>query len=102
MLTLLVLRFVATIVTTHPAEIPPGENWHWVTEEAWEFANWSWSEPNDYCEPYGEMYLQFAGCCAGMWNDHHSEVPKAFIVEYSSDIVASESASWSDVKSLFR
>jgi hypothetical protein len=86
----------------NPVASPPDENWHWVTEEAWDWTNWSWGEPNDYCEPYGEMYLQFAGCCGGAWNDHHSEVPKAFIVEYSGDIVVAEEKSWSEVKALFR
>jgi hypothetical protein len=86
----------------NPDESAPADNWHWVTDEPWDFTNWAPWEPNDYCEPYGEMYLNFAGCCGGAWNDHHSLVPKAFIVEYSDDTVATDEQSWSAVKSLFR
>jgi hypothetical protein len=85
-----------------PAESVPLENWSWVTDEAWDFTNWAYGEPNDYCEPFGEQYLQFAGCCGGKWNDHHSEVPKAFVVEYSRDVIPVVQGSWGAVKALYR
>jgi hypothetical protein len=86
----------------NPSHSAPDANWHWVTTEPWYFTNWAAGEPNDYCEPYGEQYLQFAGCCGGAWNDHHSEVWKAYVVEYSGDVVGVEQKSWGDVKALYR
>ena len=83
-------------------EIDPLGDWHWVTDEPWSWTNWAPGEPNDYDELRGEMYLQFSQLGSGMWNDHHSLNPKPVIVEYSGDVVNTESASWGDVKSLFR
>lgn len=80
----------------------PTANWHWVTEEPFDFINWSPGEPNDYDEPFGERYLQFTPGGAGKWNDHHSLNPKPMIVEYSTDVVADEATSWGAVKSLYR
>ena len=80
----------------------PLDNWHWVTDEPWEWANWAPGEPNDYDEEWGEMYLQFSQLGAGMWNDHHSINPKPMIVEYSDDVVGTEPATWDRVKSLYR
>ena len=80
----------------------PLDNWHWVTEEPWDWTNWAPGEPNDYDEQWGEMYLQFSQLGAGMWNDHHSINPKPMIVEYSEDVVATEPATWGAVKSLYR
>lgn len=80
----------------------PAANWHWVTEEPFEWVNWAPGEPNDYDELWGEMYLQFSPNGAGMWNDHHSLNPKPMIIEYSADVVESDGASWGSVKSLYR
>ena len=48
------------------------------------------------------MYLNFALWGDGFWNDHHSLLQKAYVVEYSSDAVQTEGRSWSEVKSMFR
>ncbi len=80
----------------------PALNWHWVTEEEFDFVNWAPGEPNDFHHLYAEMYLQFSPGQGGMWNDHHSINPKPMIVEYSNDVVAIEDASWGEVKSLYR
>ncbi|MCP4293822.1 MAG: hypothetical protein GY780_18485 [bacterium] len=80
----------------------PAANWHWVTEEGFDWVNWAPGEPNDWDEQYGEMYLQFTPGGGGMWNDHHSLNPKPMIVEYSNDVVANEESSWGAVKSLYR
>ena len=80
----------------------PALNWHWVTEEEFDWVNWAPGEPNDYHHLYAEMYLQFSPGAGGQWNDHHSINPKPMIVEYSNDVVATESASWGAVKSLYR
>ncbi len=80
----------------------PEDNWHWVTEEPWEWTNWAPGEPNDYDEQWGEMYLQFSQLGAGMWNDHHSINWKPMIVEYSDDVVAEETTTWDQVKSMYR
>ncbi len=80
----------------------PALNWHWVTEEDFDWINWAPGEPNDWDELYGEMYLQFTPGGGGMWNDHHSLNPKPMIVEYSNDVVSTEESSWGAVKSLYR
>lgn len=80
----------------------PMENWHWVTEEPWDWTNWAPGEPNDYDELYGEMYLQFSQNGGGMWNDHHSINFKPMIIEYSDDVVATEETTFGKVKSLYR
>ena len=80
----------------------PALNWHWVTEEEFEWTNWAPGEPNDYHHLYAEMYLQFSPGAGGKWNDHHSINPKPMIVEYSNDVVATEDSSWGAVKSLYR
>ncbi len=80
----------------------PALNWHWVTEEEFAWVNWTPGEPNDYDEQYAEMYLQFTPGGGGKWNDHHSLNPKPMIIEYSSDVVATEESNWGAVKSLFR
>ena len=80
----------------------PALNWHWVTEEEFDWVNWTPGEPNDYSHLYAEMYLQFTPGGGGKWNDHHSLNPKPMIIEYSSDVVATEATSWGAVKSLYR
>jgi len=81
---------------------PPDENWHWVTNEDWDFTNWDDGEPNDYDEQYAELFLNFQLWGDGTWNDHHGLIPKAFVVEFSGDVVATEARSLSDVKALFQ
>ena len=80
----------------------PADNWHWVTEEPWDYTNWAPWEPNDWDELYGEMYLQFTPSGGGWWNDHHSLNPKPMIIEYSDDVVGTEESSWDNVKALYR
>jgi hypothetical protein len=80
---------------------PPDENWHWVTDEPWDWTNWDEGEPNDYDEPYAELFLNFQLWGDGAWNDHHGLNVKAFVVEYSGDVVRTEQLSLSDVKALF-
>ncbi len=80
----------------------PASNWHWVTDEEFDWVNWAPGEPNDYNHLYAEMYLQFSPGQGGMWNDHHSINTKPMIVEYSDDVVETEDTSWGAVKSLFR
>lgn len=81
---------------------PPGENWHWVTNEDWDYTNWDEGEPNDYDEQYAELFLNFQLWGDGAWNDHHGLNHKAFVVEYSGNVVGTEAMSFSDVKALFR
>jgi len=38
----------------------PGEEWNWITGEAWDYANFDSDEPNDFYGPGSEQYL-------GMW-----------------------------------
>jgi hypothetical protein len=83
-------------------ESPPADNWFWVTDEAWEYTNWDDGEPNDYDEPYAEMFLNFQLWGDGAWNDHHSLNLKGFVVEYSTGVVRNEQVTLTDVKSLFR
>ncbi len=80
----------------------PAENWHWVTEEDFDWVNRTPGEPNDFDQEFGEMYLQFTPGGGGMWNDHHSLNPKPMIIEYSDDVVATEETTWDGVKSLYR
>ena len=81
---------------------PPDENWFWVTDEPWEYTNWDEGEPNDYDEEYAEMYLNFQLWGDGAWNDHHSLNAKAFVVEYSLNVVRTEQDTLTDVKTLFQ
>jgi hypothetical protein len=81
---------------------PPDENWFWVTDEAWDYVNWDEGEPNDFDEPYAEMFLNFQLWGDGTWNDHHSLNTKAFVVEYSGDVVRTDQASLTSVKALFQ
>ncbi len=81
---------------------PPADNWFWVTDEAWEFTNWDEGEPNDYDEDYAEMFLNFQLWGDGFWNDHHSLNLKAFVVEYSLNVVRTEQVTLTDVKTLFQ
>ncbi|MBD3221929.1 hypothetical protein GF314_11875 [bacterium] len=80
---------------------PPDENWHWVTDEPWDWTNWDDGEPNDYDEPYAELFLNFQLWGDGFWNDHHGLNYKTFVVEYSGDVVRTEMVTLSDVKALF-
>lgn len=80
---------------------PPEENWHWVTDEPWDWTNWDEGEPNDYDEPYAELFLNFQLWGDGAWNDHHGLNHKAFVVEYSIGVVRNEAVTLSDVKALF-
>lgn len=82
-------------------ESPPDENWHWVTDEDWEFTNWDDGEPNDYDEEYAELFLNFQLWGDGYWNDHHSLNRKAFVVEYSGDVIRTELVTMSELKALF-
>ena len=45
--------------------------------------------------------LVFTPSGGGMWNDHHSLNPKPMIVEYSTDVVATEQTTWTGVRSMF-
>jgi hypothetical protein len=83
-------------------ESPPGDNWFWVTDEAWDYTNWDDGEPNDYDEPYAEMFLNYQLWGDGTWNDHHSLNLKGFVVEYSTGVVRNEQVTLTDVKSLFQ
>lgn len=84
-----------------PPSSDPDANWYWVTDEDWDWTNWDEGEPNDYDEPYAELYLNFQLWGDGAWNDHHGLTGKAFVVEYSGDVVQSQSVTLSDVKALF-
>lgn len=44
------------------------KNWHWVTGEVWNYANWSAGEPNDY-QGWSEDYLGIWGNGSWAWND---------------------------------
>jgi len=81
---------------------PPADNWHWVTDEPWSFVNWDEGEPNDFDDPYAEMFLNFQLWGDGFWNDHHSLNLKAFVVEFSDNVVPVEQKTFSDVRTLFR
>ncbi len=80
----------------------PAENWHWVTDEEWTWTSWAPGEPNDYDQTYAEMYLNYQLWGDAGWNDHHSLVSKAYLVEYSNDVVGVEEHSLTNVKALFR
>jgi PKD repeat protein len=61
-----------------------GVNWHWITNEPWDYTNWNDAEPNDhdYVENNEEQYLM--GWNGGMfWNDGEFGTDLGgYVVEY--------------------
>jgi len=71
----------------------PSNGWRWVTEESWDFTNWSPGEPNNSgCGTSGgEGVLAFTAR-SGVWNDiYHTPascvgwIGPSFIVEFDAD-----------------
>ncbi len=88
-----------------PIESPPDANWHWVTDEAWNFTAWGPSEPNDSGGLYFEYCLQYQP--DGTWNDLPNEnlgTPpvRGFVVEWSCGVVPSKRSTWGDIKATFQ
>ncbi len=55
----------------------PGGGWRWVTDEPWQFTNWSGGEPNDAgAFEDGLAYLNFSS----RWNDYPLDGNPAFVV----------------------
>lgn len=85
-----------------PGSIEPGGGWRWVTNEPWEFSNWSPNEPNN--SNGGEELLEFSGGHDGFWND----IPdwgqaQCFIVEYDQyESVPMENVAWGSLKRVYR
>ncbi len=67
-------------------------NWHWVTGEAWDYTNWSSTEPNNgrWLPGQYEDYLSMtrAWFNPGYWSDsinsalHTGNMSEAYIIEY--------------------
>jgi hypothetical protein len=55
-----------------PSLAAPGEDWHWVTGETWDYNHWGAGEPND-ARPWiplgSEQYLGIRGQTGWAWND---------------------------------
>jgi hypothetical protein len=62
-----------------PQTTDPAANWNWVTNEPWEYTNWSGGEPNDH-NSNDETYLTI-WCYSGKWNDSWVKM-QGYIVEY--------------------
>jgi hypothetical protein len=66
----------------------PGGGWQWVTGEAWSYANWGGSEPNN---SGGEGYLYMDERFDWKWNDYVNGDsyynPKGYVVEYETSPV---------------
>ena len=59
-------------------------SWRWVTDEEWDYENWSSGRPNDRND--GEDYLTFNSNHSRRWDDNglpHSDSRKKFICEYN-------------------
>ncbi len=68
-----------------PGGSGPGENWQWVTGEAFAYANWNSGEPNNDVDENALFY----GSSAGQWNDlPKGEVPAGYVIEYDHEIIA--------------
>jgi LPXTG-motif cell wall-anchored protein len=76
---------------------PGGENananWRWVTEEAWDYANWNDGEPNDAggeqdkAHFWGELQSEFGPL--PVWNDAAGSgpyLPSAYVVEWENPV----------------
>jgi len=61
---------------------PSDSNWHWITGEAWNYANWSSGEPNNLGT---ENCVEFYGL-TGEWNNlrwDDTAVSEGHIIEYA-------------------
>ncbi|MFW6244415.1 MAG: hypothetical protein ACOC36_00870 [Fibrobacterota bacterium] len=62
-----------------PRTDDPAANWQWITEEEWNYTNWSSGEPNDFKE-VDEIHLML-WVYSGRWNDQAASL-RGFVVEY--------------------
>jgi hypothetical protein len=60
-----------------------GENWAWVTGEAWSFTNWAPGEPNN---TNGVEFFLISWIDGVTWNDG-GQYSGTFIVEWDSDVI---------------
>jgi hypothetical protein len=60
----------------------PSENWHWVTDEPFDYTNWAPQEPSDN---EGQNRLQFFGFTEprdNLWNNqYHDNLSNGYIIE---------------------
>ena len=88
-----------------PAYCLPDENWHWVTDEPWNYTNWSPGEPNDHMGYGSEPYLGFRpDTLPPGLVDLGALGPDYYLVEYSLEVVKNSDTqtTWSHMKKLFR
>ncbi len=63
-----------------PDDPDPGANWHWVTDEPWQYTNWRPGEPNG--GDGAEFYLGYHGSEIPLWNDSGDVADDRWLVEY--------------------
>jgi hypothetical protein len=72
--------------TAPKPEIDPAADWRWVTDEAWDFTNWYFGEPNDA----GGIEDHASMMSGGFWNDEGTAIGliAGYIAESSTIPVA--------------
>ena len=62
----------------------PLAGWTWITGEAWDYANWSSTEPNNGGSGNNEHHLMYRASTSEFYDDP-AQTAHAYIIEYTAD-----------------